>query len=181
MLQRMALASAKVLANLQTPCRRSSLLGNKGALQVPALSRSLTGGEVREAARNAKAYLLRAHAASGQATDAQTAAPAQSSFLNLSVDDRVVVSPAAHLVGVMLDGPQRLHRSWRASRFLLAGPPAGKRRTEANCRPRGCHTCYHFGQKCSHAVLYRVRKGVHLLCLQKNISSLTRTLRNLHS
>ncbi|KAL0051824.1 hypothetical protein WJX82_002704 [Trebouxia sp. C0006] len=86
----MALASAKVLANLQTPCRRSSLLGKKDALHLPALSRSLTGGEVREAARNAKAYLLRAHAASGQATDAQTAPPAQSSFLNLSVDDRVV-------------------------------------------------------------------------------------------
>ncbi|DBA87553.1 TPA: ATP-dependent RNA helicase [Trebouxia sp. C0004] len=90
MLQRMALASAKVLANLQTPCRRSSLFGNKDALHVPVLSRSLTGGEVREAARNAKAYLLRAHAASGQTTDAQTAPPVQSSFLNLSVDDRVV-------------------------------------------------------------------------------------------
>jgi len=115
MLQRMALASAKVLANLQTPCRRSSLLGKKDALHLPALSRSLTGGEVREAARNAKAYLLRAHAASGQATDAQTAPPAQSSFLNLSVDDRVVVSPAVHLFGVTLNGSQRLHRSWRAS------------------------------------------------------------------
>ena len=102
MLRRMALASAKVLAIVQTPCRRSSLLCIKDALQVPALSRSLTGGEVREAARNAKAYLLRAHAASSQATDAQTAAPAQSSFLNLSVDDRVVVSPAAHLFGVMV-------------------------------------------------------------------------------
>ena len=102
MLRRMALASAKILANLQTPSRRSSLLCIKDALQVPALSRSLTGGEVREAARNAKAYLLRAHAASSQATDAQTAAPAQSSFLNLSVDDRVVVSPAAHLFGVMV-------------------------------------------------------------------------------
>ncbi len=97
MLQRMALASANVLASLRTPSRRSSLLGCKDALYVPALSRSLTGGEVREAARNAKAYLLRAHAASGQATDAQTAPPAQSSFLNLSVDDRVVVRPAVHL------------------------------------------------------------------------------------
>lgn len=111
MLQRMALASAKVLASLQTPCRRSSLLGCKDALYVPALSRSLTGGQVREAARNAKAYLLRAHSASGQATDAQTAPPAQSSFLNLSVDDRVVVSPAVHLFGVMLDVSQRSHRS----------------------------------------------------------------------
>lgn len=110
MLQRMALASAKILANLQTPCRRSLLLGNKNALYVPALSRSLTGGEVREAARNAKAYLLRAHAASGQATGAQTAPPAQSSFLNLSVDDRVVVSPAVHFLGVKLEISQRLHR-----------------------------------------------------------------------
>ncbi|KAA6423564.1 MAG: ATP-dependent RNA helicase [Trebouxia sp. A1-2] len=90
MLQRMALASSKVLASLHSPCRRSSLIGNKDALCAPALSRSLTGGEVREAARNAKAYLLRAHAASSQARDAQTATPAQSSFLNLSVDDRVV-------------------------------------------------------------------------------------------
>lgn len=102
MLQRVAMASARALMGVQAPCRYSGLLGCTGVLRVPAHSRTLTGGEVREAARNAKASLLRAHAVEGQAPAAQTPLPDQASFLNLSVDDRVVVSPVTSLCSLYL-------------------------------------------------------------------------------
>ena len=91
------MASAKALIGVLTPCRYTGLLGCTGVLRVPAHSRALTGGEVREAARNAKASLLRVHAVDGQPPAAQTPLPDQASFLNLSVDDRVVVSPVTTL------------------------------------------------------------------------------------
>ena len=92
MLSRLVMASPKALSVAQTVSKLSTVSRCKEWLRAPALSRSLTGGEVREAARNAKAHLLRAQTVGSEAPAVQEQVPNVSSFLNLSVDDRVVVS-----------------------------------------------------------------------------------------
>ena len=90
MLKKFGMAGVHALLSLSPSLPSASRIGYKHALRAPALSRPLSGG--REAARNAKAHLLRASAVA-EASIADRRVPlAQSKFLELRVDDRVVVS-----------------------------------------------------------------------------------------
>lgn len=80
------------VAKLAPSCSIAVRSAGKDILRAPAYTRSLTGGEVREAARNAKARLIRASAAASESIAEQQTPVAHSRFLDLSVDDRVVVS-----------------------------------------------------------------------------------------
>ena len=91
MLHKLAMAGNSSVAKLAPMCSAAVRSAGKDVLHLraPAYSRSLTG---REAARSAKARLIRASAAAGEDLAERQTPTAQSSFLNLSVDDRVVVS-----------------------------------------------------------------------------------------
>lgn len=91
MLHKMVMAGVQVMAKLPPVWPAAVRTGRRHSLPAPHFRRSLTGQETREAARNAKAHLLRAAAVA----DEQHSGLAQSKFLDLSVDDRVVVKPAA--------------------------------------------------------------------------------------
>lgn len=91
MLHKMVMAGVQAMAKLPPVWPAAVRVGGRHSLPAPHFRRSLTGRETREAARDAKAHLLRAAAVA----DEQHSGLAQSKFLDLSVDDRVVVKPAA--------------------------------------------------------------------------------------
>lgn len=91
MLHKFAMAGIVALAKLPPSCTLALRAGSRYSLPAPYLRRSLTGGEIREAARNAKAHLLRATAAPDASSVDKQSGLAQSNFMDLSVDDRVVV------------------------------------------------------------------------------------------
>lgn len=90
MLRSCAMTSMRVLHGLQTPTRSSAILLGNPWLQGAPLKRDSTTGAVREAARNAKATLLRAAAVPDTQAARETSASAPG-FLDLAVDDRVLV------------------------------------------------------------------------------------------
>ena len=86
------MTSRQVLSTLAPQARKSLLLVGSPWLQVAPLKRNMTGGTVREAARSAKAALLRTTAFSNAARIDSRAAAAAPGFVDLAVDDRVLVS-----------------------------------------------------------------------------------------
>ncbi|KAL3148049.1 hypothetical protein ABBQ38_014338 [Trebouxia sp. C0009 RCD-2024] len=86
MLHKMVMAGVQAMAKLPPVWPAAVRVGGRHSLPAPHFRRSLTGRETREAARDAKAHLLRAAAVA----DEQHSGLAQSKFLDLSVDDRVV-------------------------------------------------------------------------------------------
>ena len=90
MLHKLAMAGVQAMAAMSPVWHAAARAGGRHNLPAPHFRRSLTGRETREAARNAKAHLLRAAAVAEE----QHSGVAQSKFLDLSVDDRVVVKPA---------------------------------------------------------------------------------------
>lgn len=104
MLHKLAMAASIAVTKLPPSCSLAVRGGSKYSLPAPHFRRSLTGGEMREAARNAKAHLLRATVAADAGSVEQQPGLAQSNFLELSVDDRVVVKlqpcprPTAYIV-----------------------------------------------------------------------------------
>ena len=118
MLHRLLMAGAMALTGTQSLCRQRGVLTGREWFLVPARSRLLTGGETREAARNAKAHLLRVHAVASQVSTAPAAPSPQSNFLDLGVDDRVVVGSLAFESTSVTWAP------WLSGRTLLAGPVA---------------------------------------------------------
>ena len=87
------MASCRMFAAAQHACGRSLRPPSQAWSPAVQHKRSLTQGETRQAARNAKAELLRACAVASTAEVKQEpAATGPSSFLKLNVDDRVVVS-----------------------------------------------------------------------------------------
>ena len=91
MLHKFAMARIIALAKFPPSCTPAVRAGGRYSLPAPYFRRSLTGGEMREAARNAKAHLLRATAISNANSVDKQSGVAQSNFMDLSVDDRVVV------------------------------------------------------------------------------------------
>ena len=92
MLHKIAMAGIVAWAKVPPSCIPALLAGSRYSLPVPYFHRSLTGGEIREAARNAKAHLLRATAAADASSAGKQFEAARSRFMDLSVDDRVVVN-----------------------------------------------------------------------------------------
>ena len=81
----------QALSGLQSTARCSELLAGKLWLAAP-LKRNLTSGTVREAARQAKATLLRSTTVASAAQADRQATAAAPGFVDLAVDDRVLVS-----------------------------------------------------------------------------------------
>ena len=92
MLRKLAMAGSHAMAKLPTFYPAAVRAGGTHSLPALHFSRSLTGGEMREAARNAKAHLLRATDVAVANPVEQQSGLSQSNFLDLSVDDRVVVN-----------------------------------------------------------------------------------------
>lgn len=86
------MSSMQMLSAIVLQTRGSALLAGNPWLQVAPLKRNMTGGAVREAAKTAKATLLRTNAmANPVQIDRQNGAAAPG-FGDLAVDDRVLVS-----------------------------------------------------------------------------------------
>ena len=82
----------QMLLAMAPQARGSALLAGNPWLQVAPLKRNMTGGAVREAAKTAKATLLRTNAVANPVqVDRQNGAAAPG-FVDLAVDDRVLVS-----------------------------------------------------------------------------------------
>ena len=109
MLHKFAMTGIGALAKLPPSCTPAVLAGSRYRLPAPHFRRSLTGGEIREAARNAKAHLLRGTAVADASSVDKQSALAQSNFMDLSVDDRVVVKsllcflPIAHTMSCLIN------------------------------------------------------------------------------
>lgn len=89
------MAGVRAMAKLPPLCPTAVPVGYRHSLPAPHFRRSLTGCEMREAARNAKAHLLRATAVAEASSVEQYSGTAQSKFLDLQLDDRVVVNLSA--------------------------------------------------------------------------------------
>lgn len=81
----------KVLGTLQTSAKPSALTAASTWLQVAPLKRHLASGQVREAARRAKNELLRTVAVASVAQADRAPAAGSPGFVDLAVDDRVLV------------------------------------------------------------------------------------------
>lgn len=81
----------KALSGLQSTVRCSELLAGRLWSAAPS-KRNLTSGTVREAARQAKATLLRSTTVASAAQADRQATAAAPGFVDLAVDDRVLVS-----------------------------------------------------------------------------------------
>lgn len=92
MLHKLAMAGSVAFAKLQPSYTSALRAGARYSLPAPHFRRSLTGGETREAARNAKAHLLRATTVADASFVDKQSGLAQSNFMDLRVDDRVVVN-----------------------------------------------------------------------------------------
>lgn len=110
MLRGCVASSMRVVHNLQTPVRCSVHLLRHPWLPAAPLKRNSSSGSVREAARNAKATLLRATSLVNAAQADAPAAAVAPGFVDLAVDDRVLVSVLNSVSGYLhTDKNQILH------------------------------------------------------------------------
>ena len=148
----------KVFGTLQTPVKSSASTAASAWLQVAPVKRHFASGQVREAARRAKSELLRTVTAASAAQADRASVAVSPGFLDLAVDDRVLVGLSAEPCSGSFSACK--HARGHHQMLKISGPFGRDLCTSSHCNSASSHSCSSCWQKCGTSVLHRLWQGV---------------------